>query len=223
MAEYIVDDIRYLDHNDKEVILMEILSEKKFCKLSIPAIIHNKIVTKINNYAFFNRLDLEEVSIPATIYEIGGLAFAGCQNLKSIIIRTPSQPLQNLIIREEAFVNCFALTEFIGRSRIVAVLDNAFVRCGALRLFDTHIAAIGFNAFGGCNSLKTLFLNENASLQRGALNDCSVAKLVFDGDGFLDEALLREIWVRKIAITCPASSNLADLVYDGFVVKAVKK
>lgn len=64
-----------------------------------------RTVTALENYAFYNCLLLESVSLPNTITKIGLSAFEGCSVLESIVI-----PSAVALIEENAFKDCPVLT-----------------------------------------------------------------------------------------------------------------
>ena len=68
--------------------------------LDIPTSINGQTVTAIGEKAFYNTV-IEEITIPSSVLEIDGFAFANCKNLKKV---TFSNGLET--IGEGAFYNC---------------------------------------------------------------------------------------------------------------------
>lgn len=68
----------------------EILSEESFYKINV-----------IADYAFRDNENLKEIFIPSNVVQIGSLAFAGCENLRSVTFYTNCLP----DIKDDTFLN----------------------------------------------------------------------------------------------------------------------
>lgn len=119
----------------------------------IPDAILNKKVTKIGPYAFFQRGDLTQVTIPDSVTYIDNYAFANCTALTEITI-----PDSVLFIAPSAFANCTGLTAVRLSSRLMTVEDFAFLNCTNLTsvLIPSSVTSIGYQAFSGCASLTSV-------------------------------------------------------------------
>ena len=110
-------------------------------KINIPVKVWGYTITDIQGNCFLD-LDIEEVTIPETITQIGGGAFNGCKNLEQIILPTHLESLgdnsfkhsgiQEIIlpqtvkeIGEEAFAYS-SLKEITGLENVEYIGDRAF-------------------------------------------------------------------------------------------------
>ncbi|MDD3946261.1 MAG: leucine-rich repeat protein [Clostridia bacterium] len=72
---------------------------------------------------FYNCLNIEEITIPASIQNIGNYAFYGCYNLHSVSIA----PISGLTsIGESAFENCVSLQQIAIPDSVTVIESNAF-------------------------------------------------------------------------------------------------
>ena len=93
----------------------------------IPAVIDEKPVTEIGNYAFLRCTSLKEVVIPQSVTSIGSSAFNYCTSLKEIVI-----PEGVTTIGEGAFQLCELLTEIVIPEGVTSIGDSAFDGCDEL-------------------------------------------------------------------------------------------
>ena len=98
--------------------------------ITIPKTVEGIKVTKINDEAFYNCKNIEQIRLPDSIKIIGNSAFSNCTNLKEIQF---SNSLEE--IGEKAFLNCKALNE--------------------VNLPDS-VAQIGYSPFSDCSSLQKI-------------------------------------------------------------------
>lgn len=80
-------------------------------------------LTALPNNMFYNCLNIEEVSIPASIKTIGDYAFYGCYNLTTVTI-APASALSH--IGESAFENCISLQSITIPATVNNIESNAF-------------------------------------------------------------------------------------------------
>ncbi len=142
---------------------------------------HDASISKIGSYAFYNREDLEKITIPDNIVEIGSHAFEGCKNMKCLLMSDAVRQVDS-----GAFCDCQSLS-LISLSRSLSTINiGTFSYCSSLETIDIpdSIVTIESGAFNGCNNLKEI----SASL-------CSIeniekaldVKLVRNGDKWLIE------------------------------------
>jgi len=114
------------------------------------AIINNLVIgetiTKIPDYAFEYAAGIMEVTIPASVKEIGIRAFAGNNELKTVVL---SEGLE--LIGEEAFYECPALRTINQPASLKTIKKNAFGHCDylAMDVLDMSSLTIEENAFYG--------------------------------------------------------------------------
>ena len=146
-------------------------------------------VEKIPNY-FAYQIPISSIEIPASVKEIGNLAFSRCAGLTDINL-----PGSIKTIGSGAFSSCNGLTEVIIPGSVDTIGSDAFSYCDALtyasipasvkslqgfnncyNLTEVSISAlnIGSDAFAYCNKLSDLTLSAPLqSIAEGAFNQCN--------------------------------------------------
>lgn len=144
----------------------------------------------IESGAFENCTDLTSVSLPNSLYCIGGQAFQGCLSLKSVAI-----PNDVTFIGPEAFISCANMEE--------------------ITLSD-RLEFIGYWCFGNCSKLKVVKLpNSLTTLQGSAFERCIALEEVVIPDGVkvLEDHTFRYCEnIRKITL----SRNLEEIGIENF-------
>lgn len=132
----------------------------------------NITVSIMNDSLFKNHTEIESVSIPSTVTQIGGFVFDGCTNLKSVklppnlkdmwqyaMARTSIEEIEipgtiNRVI-PFTFYNSRALKKVVFNEGTQSIDAWAFKDCTSLR--DVHLPAsldkINENAFDGCGEI----------------------------------------------------------------------
>ena len=114
-------------------------------------------VTDINESAFSNCSSLTSVEIPNSVISIGDGAFEGCSGLVSVTI-----PRSVTDINESAFSNCSSLTSVEIPNSVISIGDGAFEGCSGLVSVTIPNSVTSLdNAFNGCTSLTSIFVDEN--------------------------------------------------------------
>ena len=99
----------------------------------------------------------ETYDIPYGVQEIGYGAFYNSVNLKNITI-----PNSVSVIGERAFEDCFFLSEIVIPEGVQIIEFCAFDDCGLTSVsIPSSVTNIGESAFGGCDSLKVITVDEN--------------------------------------------------------------
>ena len=163
----------------------------------------------ICDYAFCYRKELEFVSIPNSVKEIGEAAFAGCEE---IIINLPGKIKK---IGKDSFSCCYNLESVYIPSTVVEIGEGAFSDCKSLssivvdkdnKLYDSRnncnaiikkdkgilisgcyntiipndISIIGNSAFRGCTSLLSISLpNSIVKIEDGAFYGCNSLQSIY--------------------------------------------
>ncbi len=104
----------------------------------------------IGSSAFYQCAGLTEITIPASIREIGEQAFYGCEDLELLVLEcNTAESAKNSSIGFQAFYGCTALKE-IRVGQYVSQVE-----------FDYHSSDSKYNAyFGNCPSLQKLTVDE---------------------------------------------------------------
>ena len=136
-------------------------------------------VTDIRDWAFDGCRHLRSVYIPASIKNIDGNIFEGCDELERIII-DPNNTIYdsrdncNAVIKGDALLSGCKKTTI--PSGVTKIGDNAFYGCIGLTSIDLpdEIISIGWNAFEGCTNLRKVNLKEGlSSIGQRAFSDCT--------------------------------------------------
>lgn len=114
----------------------------------------------IGDYAFYGCTGMESVSLNNGLNTIGNGAFANCTNMTSFNMITRSEIKA---FGKDAFMNCERLTTFKVPINVEAIGDYCFQGCRALTTIELmpeglnpSLKIIGYNAFEGCASLKSM-------------------------------------------------------------------
>lgn len=189
-------------------------------------------VTEIAEGAFWECKNLTNVSIPNTVGQIDGLAFAGCTALTDLVI-----PSSVKTIGVDCFRECKNLRSVSLNYGLEKLEWRAFYSCsklrtisipGSLKEFDSEvfkdceeltsatiengIREIGKFAFWGCTNLRTLNLPSSLKvIKPGAFWKCQVLNNVTLPEGLqeIDVAAFSECFALD-SITIPKSTTLVD-------------
>ena len=166
-----------INNNDEKTIFYELNSETKLAKvtpsegepysgiINIPENIQYEGVTydvaTITDKAFFNCKNLSEISIPRTITKIGGHAFKGCDNLRTVNYNAN---------------NCISAASIVGKS-----ISSAFEDCTSITTvnFGGDVVNIPEYLFWGCTGITEITIPENVQQIGGAaFIDCNAISKV---------------------------------------------
>ena len=107
---------------------IQILDNKAFYNcINLQVITIPQGVTQIGDYAFSNCTSLQTIIIPASVKTIGTNAFSGCASLTSVSFVKENSALQS--ISEFAFKNCVNLVSIILPSGFIIINENIFEDC----------------------------------------------------------------------------------------------
>lgn len=125
----------------------------------IPDTLGDKPVTSIGANAFFNKIDIVNVSMGENITKIERKAFYNCIALESVTFGK-----SNTYVSDSAFYNCISLATVKMSQNITAIEANAFYNCFGLQSFtiSSNISKIANKTFYNCMGLETLYFLGNA-------------------------------------------------------------
>ena len=130
----------------------------------------------IADSAFENCQNLQNITLPNYLTDIGNSAFKGCTNLASINI-------PNLItsINSNTFENCISLKSVLLHNNITSIGVSAFKGCTSLESINlpSSINNIGDEAFKGCTNLASINIpNSITSINSNTFENCQSLKSV---------------------------------------------
>ena len=139
--------------------------------IEIPTVYQGKSVISIGEAAFRNCSKLtDELVIPDSVETIGSYAFRNCSKLTSIAVGN-----NVTLISSYAFYNCTGLTgELVIPDSVETIGDRAFSCSYGYSLGITSVTigngvtSIGDSAFGYCEKLRTIYINEPFNSVDGA-------------------------------------------------------
>ena len=146
----------------------------------IPETYRGKPVTSIGTKAFFNKSDVDTVTLHDGITSIGEQAFANCSYLTSINL-----PKNLKTIGQQAFSGCRLLScEIVIPDGVTEILTSTFAYCAKLPkvTIGSGVTAIGKTAFTDCKSLTEIVIPSGVeSIGEYAFCNCSsVTKLTIE-------------------------------------------
>ena len=127
-------------------------------------------------YAFSGSVNLETVTFPASLTDIGDGAFADCYALKNVTYPQLDR------IGSSVFADCPKLESFTIPETVTALGDYAFFGCTALKeiTIPAAVTAIGNETFCGCIAMKEMTVPETVL----SIGDYAIGyKLLEDGSG----------------------------------------
>ena len=138
------------------------------CLYDLEAVTIPEGVTELGTAAFLNNLYLEEVVLPGSLRRIGSAAFSGCMYLTNVSI---PEGLEE--IGDDAFL--FSGLKEVSLPRSLKKLgDSAFLdTCLTLVRIPGTVGGIPADAFRGNSFLETVWLEEGIThIGKGAFRDC---------------------------------------------------
>ena len=126
----------------------------------IKKVVIDQGVTSIGNQAFWNCVNLEEVSIPVSVTSIGGGAFWHCSNLRAITL-----PESLTELGMEAFAFCGNLSAITIPARVGSIESGTFGYCDNLSnvMIGEGVTNIGLSAFIFCKNLISIAIPDNVA------------------------------------------------------------
>lgn len=154
--------------------------------IQIPATIHGKQVTKIQDNAFTSK-KFASVVIPEGVTTLGKNAFRANRSLTQLTL-----PSTISVIGQGAFSMCESLVDVVIPEGVTQISTDAFNDCESLVnvTLPKSLKTIGSNAFADCTSLTTIKLPDNLQSITSTSFEKTVTIQVNEGSataGLLDE------------------------------------
>nr|MCR5388122.1 leucine-rich repeat domain-containing protein [Lachnospiraceae bacterium] len=165
--------------------------DTEFVSLSLP-----RNIKEIKPYAFFGS-KIEELTIDASLLEIGTGAFSRCKNLKVAGIKISSGTIGNrafydnnsietvnleggITVGEESFAGCEALTCIIVKALVGAVKKGAFRGSAITELYLPNTVDAHEFSFENSDKLKVIEI-DMTTLKNNVFENCpAITRIVFD-------------------------------------------
>lgn len=142
----------------------------------IPSTYEGLPVTRVGYEAFYNNDELKSVVIPGSIKFIGVRSFRECDGLSDVNICNGNG---SMVIDDQAFYGCTALTEFFIPDCVNEICGYAFAECSALQsvVIGKGMKKIMTWAFENCIALKNVFY-KGTETEWAAINNQDVSKVL---------------------------------------------
>ena len=140
------------------------------CEDNGTSIVVDEGITKINEEAFKDRVQLKSITLPSTLREIGLESFRGCKALESMDI-----PMATERIGESAFRDCVSLKTLCVHNDRIKIGERSFENCTSLTKIDLPdgMTELYAGLFNSCRSLESIKLPESLTiLGESAFSDC---------------------------------------------------
>ena len=127
--------------------------------------------TDINQYAFYDCIDLVKIRLPDGIKWISNNAFSGCINLVDVVLPDTLTSINN-----QAFYKCKNLLTFNMPNNVTTMGSYTFYGCTNLQtvVLSNKLNNVGEYAFADCSSLQTITFPQNlVSIGNRAFDDCT--------------------------------------------------
>ncbi|MBE6581298.1 MAG: leucine-rich repeat domain-containing protein [Ruminococcaceae bacterium] len=124
------DCYQYEIINGNEVAIIGFKSSYTPHEITVPAEIEKCPVVKIEDAAFYQCSQITVVNIPATVTEIGDMAFAGCVQMTAVKFAEGADNLT--AIGDYAFSSCAKLSAISLPASLLTLGEGAFLQCAKL-------------------------------------------------------------------------------------------
>lgn len=222
MSYHIDNGLEYeIDDNNTNATLLGFannsLAINNIPNMEIPDFVRGVPVTSIAANAFEKVDELESVTIPSTLTQIGTCAFLGCQHLTKVRMSTPLAKKDALRIQPSAFAYCFSLDE-VDIFCMLELEARAFFACDKLTKISGTITYLEESVFRDCNRIYMLNLQHNATVKFDAFYGSTIENIRCLGDVIFSENDIRELISNNTTLYCYSDSKTAELAYCGVAI-----
>ncbi|MBR4872337.1 MAG: leucine-rich repeat protein [Clostridia bacterium] len=134
-------------------------------RLFVKSLVVEEGVTSLAAYGFANHTNLETVSFPSTLTNIGKYAFTSCSALDNLVIGA------GVALNDSCFNKCTSLKTLVFEEGRTSITSRVFAGCTALEevVIPATVTTIGYTTgspFNGCTGLKTItFLSKDVTIR----------------------------------------------------------
>lgn len=157
-----MQDFKYKEIEDGGVCVTGYFGDE--VHVVVPDTMNQRPVTVIFDDLFRNHPEIESVTFPKTVTDIGSFVFDGCSNLKKVEL-----PESLRYIWQCAFVRC-GLEEIVIPSKITSIPPETFKDCKNLKkvVLPAGLESIRARAFKGCDQLKDVKYGPDVEVSESA-------------------------------------------------------
>ena len=171
--------------------MVDMTYEESICKdqaEAVKRVVVKEGVTTIGSVAFSDAYkNIESISLPKSLKEIGRYAFSGCAALKEIEFPDGLQT-----IGDGAFRNCTALTKVIVPDSVTTIGSDGFSGCSGLTevKLPAWLGTISDSLFQSCSSLTSIVIPAGVSkIDSWAFVNCTRLNTVYFPKGLTTIAI----------------------------------
>lgn len=139
--------------------------------IEIPATVTSiEVPGSYSNGAFYNQVNLREITLPSGVKQIPAYTFHSCQKLKKVVAPGWSSGK----VYQETFSGCYALKSISIPNEITEIESKAFYFCIGLEsiTIPSGVSTINSNAFSYCDSLTSVTIgNGITSINSSTFNN----------------------------------------------------
>ena len=181
-TEYHSGIFTYALRTDGTAEITGVTFEEGQTRLDIPEQLDGHAVTSIGYYAMGNYADLQSVTLPETLTEIGNGAFSLCRALTDINLPGGLKKIDTA-----AFFGCSSLKSVVIPQGVASIGNTAFRQCVSLESVSIpdSVTSIGKMAFFDCGSLSWIVLPQSID----SIGDLALGYYL-DGEAQADAAFL---------------------------------
>ena len=172
-------------------------------EIVIPETHDGKLVSAIYRNGFWNCTNLERISLPDSMTEIGDYAFMGCTSLQEIKVPDSVTKIGN-----SAFQYCTSLKNIQLSDCITTIGGGAFYESGLTSItLPAKLICLESSTFERCNSLTTVIIPKSVTkIASNVFKDCNILSTVFYS-GTKEEwnnvtIMENNGWLNNVVIRC---------------------
>ncbi|HBS10858.1 MAG TPA: hypothetical protein DEA28_04015 [Firmicutes bacterium] len=167
--------------NDKKIVIPDSYQNKPVTRIDTAAFSYAKnleeitfpdSINELGDSLFYGNTTIKEVNIPDSVYEIGSGMFEDCVSLNKVTL-----PEGMTILPEDTFYGCTSLKEIILPSTVSKIADNAFKDCSSLQTLnfkkEDMLVEIGESAFENTGFTSFTLPKNVTILGESAFSDCT--------------------------------------------------
>lgn len=189
--------------------------------VNIPEVISNGYrVIAIGKNAFARTARITSVFLPTSIHRIEHSAFYNCIGLREVHMAKSNTEKQYCQIERYAFAMCGDLEE-IDMPALLFMHQQACILCRKLQYITGPIINLGSSAFSECKKIERIFFANDAEIKKGAVEQSSIASVVFIGDAAVSVDVLDTFYNTNTTIYCNKDANVAEAVHYGLNVEFI--